>query len=83
MSGGHFDYIQYRLERMADEIENDAIERDDWRIRHLSDCLRAVAKMLNAYDYYLCGDYGYETFKEEFDAYSRGCKRARGNEESD
>ena len=81
MSGGYFDWEQNRLERLADDIENDTIEQDDWRVRQLSDCLRTVAKLLNAYDYYLCGDYSYETFKEEFDAYSRRCERTRQHKE--
>lgn len=35
MSGGHFDYKQYEIENIADEIEqiildNDSEEKDDW-----------------------------------------------------
>ena len=35
MSGGHFDYVQYRIEEVAEEIsamvdENDNTDKDDW-----------------------------------------------------
>jgi signal transduction histidine kinase len=73
MSGGYFDYIQYRLIQLEDEIENillhgDPKEKftDDVKdsIMDLLPKLKEVRKRIHHLDYYLEDDYGIETYLE-------------------
>ena len=74
MSGGHFDYIQYRIDDAANEIER----RIEWdgcyspetiaRFKIAADTLRIAAKMLNRVDWLLSDDDGEDTFCSRWDA---------------
>lgn len=77
MSGGHFEYSNYTLDRIADDIEV-AIENndkpDEWGYTHdypleiieifrlATMDLRRLSKIVHHIDYLLSGDYGEDTF---------------------
>ena len=77
MSGGAFNYAQFQLMQMADDIEQHIIinnvtdewgNRPDYSEETLEQFRIAVAKLREAYvyvqriDYLLCGDDGEDTF---------------------
>jgi uncharacterized phage infection (PIP) family protein YhgE len=81
MSGGHFNYNQYRLTQIADDLQN-AIDNndieDDWGYKYnyskeTLDKFRATVKELkelaikvNRIDYLLSGDDGEESFHQRW-----------------
>jgi hypothetical protein len=73
MSGGYFDYIQYRLIQLEDEIEHLLINGDPKEkftdevkdsIIDLLPKLKEVRQRIHHLDYYLEDDYGIETYLE-------------------
>lgn len=78
MSGGHYDYIQYRFNEAADQLEQDIINceksnKDDWNnfsqetINKFKEALVIIKKsgiMLHRIDWLLSGDDGEEDFHE-------------------
>lgn len=73
MSGGHFDYIQYRLHQLYDEIDNLLLNQEPKEkftdevkdsIMVLLPKLKEVTKRIHHLDYYLEDDYGVETYLE-------------------
>jgi hypothetical protein len=75
MSGGRFDYKQFELQRIADDIEQfivDSEETDDWDYKYKDETIdefkRAVAMLRKAYiyvqriDWLVCGDDNESTF---------------------
>ena len=73
MSGGYFDYIQYRLIQLEDEIEHliyNGIPKEKFTdevkvsIITLLPKLKEVRKRIHHLDYYLEDDYGVETYLE-------------------
>lgn len=82
MSGGHFDYNQYRLDDIADQIERDLNRRGkvtDWgttfvipkdianKMVETIVMLRKCGKMVHAIDWFMSGDTGDDSFREEWD----------------
>lgn len=81
MSGGHFDYNQYRIADIADQIERDLrtigktneygviidIPSDiaDKMLETLAS-LRKCENMVHAIDWYMSGDTGDDSFREEW-----------------
>jgi len=74
MSGGHFDYVQYRIDDAAGVIERQI----DWsgeeytaetleRFRIAAETLRRAAKMLHRVDWLLSDDDGEDTFCARWD----------------
>jgi len=73
MSGGYFDYIQYRLIQLEDEIKH-LIDNGDPKEKFTDDVkdsimdllpkLKEVRKRIHHLDYYLEDDYGIETYLE-------------------
>lgn len=69
MSGGAFDYIQYRFEEIAEQIERFALDYDDdcrdevlARFRIAAETVRNAAKAINRVDWLVSGDDGPESF---------------------
>lgn len=54
MSGGYLEYSSYHLEEVAYNV-------DDLEIKQL---IFDLSKFLHDYDYYMSGDYGYDTYLE-------------------
>jgi len=80
MSGGHFDYKQYVLEDIADEINSVISENEEnynfsketiSKFTETEKTVRAAAKMLHRVDWLICGDDGEDSFhanwKEDMD----------------
>ena len=81
MSGGHFDYQQYRLEDMADEIRNLIAlnesqtynEEEKYssetiaKFLEADKTLRLAAVMVQRIDWLVSGDDGEESFHERWD----------------
>jgi hypothetical protein len=79
MSGGHFDYREYRLNEVADELEDVLAFPDSYcigaepttsNIAKLRDECRKLFKLIKSADYMLSADSG----EDEFNAV---CKKAR------
>lgn len=83
MSGGHFDYNQYRISDIADQIEHDlsrigkkndygdTVEIPDYissKMFETITILRKCEKMVHAIDWYMSGDTGDDSFMEEWKA---------------
>ena len=74
MSGGHFDYKQYELGQIADEIES-LMNSDDYRFKSKTldkfdeavDLLRMSAVMVNRIDWLVSGDDGEDSFIQRWD----------------
>jgi hypothetical protein len=81
MSGGHFDYVQYRLSSVVDQIQelidnNNVV--DEWgyatnyseeTLDKFREAIKAVDKarnMIHRIDYLVSGDDGEETFNERW-----------------
>ena len=71
MSGGHFDYVQYRIAQAADEVEQDIRKYGkDFSSEIISKmgetehCLRRASEMLQRVDWLISGDDGEDTFHE-------------------
>ena len=72
MSGGHFDYNQYRCEEIADDIErliarNNFSEETLAKFRLAAETCRLAAKMAQRVDWLASGDDGEETFHQRWD----------------
>lgn len=77
MSGGHFDYAQYKLEYIADEIRNlialnnnqEANYSDETIAKFLEadKMLRVAAVMVQRIDWLVSGDDGEESFHKRWD----------------
>jgi hypothetical protein len=81
MSGGHFDYIQYRLHGVVDQIQelidNNNVE-DEWgyatnyseeTLDKFREAIKVVDKarnMIHRIDYLVSGDDGEDTFNERW-----------------
>lgn len=75
MSGGHFDYVQYRIDDAANEIERQATwVGSDYqpvtlaRFTEAAATLRLAAKMLHRVDWLLSDDDGEESFHKRWQA---------------
>jgi Asp-tRNA(Asn)/Glu-tRNA(Gln) amidotransferase A subunit family amidase len=81
MSGGHFNYDQYRITQMAEDIDtlirNNDKPDDDGYARNYSpetlkkfqeavDTLKAAHAMVQRVDWLVCGDDGEDTFHERW-----------------
>ena len=81
MSGGHFDYAQYKLEDMADEIRNlialnesPTFNKEEKysaetiaKFLDADKTLRAAAVMVQRIDWLVSGDDGEESFHKRWD----------------
>jgi hypothetical protein len=74
MSGGHFDYDQYRIDCIAEEIERIIINNKENRLyrqeieNHFREALihlKKAAIYTHCIDYLVSGDYGDDTFLDE------------------
>jgi len=72
MSGGHFNYQQFRLEDIASEID-ELIERQEYGVEIIekfklaAKTLRTAQRMAHRIDYLVSGDDGEETFLERWE----------------
>jgi len=72
MSGGEYNYIQYQLKDVADEIEH-LLEKEDYspetvrKIKIAADTVAKAAIMITRIDYLVCGDDGEESFHKRWD----------------
>jgi len=72
MSGGHFDYQQFRLNDIATEID-ELIARNEYpkditeKFKQTSRKLKKAASMVQRIDYLVCGDDGEESFRERWE----------------
>jgi uncharacterized protein YqgV (UPF0045/DUF77 family) len=82
MSGGHFDYIQYKLHGVVDQIQelidNNNI-KDEWgyannyseetldKFREAIEIINKAHNMIHRIDYLVSGDDGEETFNEKME----------------
>lgn len=87
MSGGHFDYAQYQIEQIADQLRRDIKNNDkenDFGYKYgfspltlsklcvCADIIEAAAKLANAVDWLYSGDDGEETFAEKYQTEMEG-----------
>ena len=94
MSGGAFDYQNYRLDDISQEIQHRLAHRkkkdeDGWtynldpqaatRLRFLQKILKILSDTLYSADYLLCGDYGTDEFVKDFDRDLKKIKKLSGN----
>lgn len=74
MSGGYFDYIQFRIESVQEELERivtceshifqeDSIEK----FKEASRCLERAAIMVNRIDWFLSGDDSEKSFNNRWE----------------
>lgn len=84
MSGGHFDYNQYRCQDMAGDIDESL---DEWgdrkgrgypseiieKFREASHALRQAGEMAQRVDWLVSGDDGYDSFLERWEEEVRLC----------
>ena len=61
MRGGRFDYREYALIDIADEIDKENIKYG----KDIADLLREVYKLVHSLDYWLSGDIGEKEFEEK------------------
>jgi hypothetical protein len=81
MSGGHFDYVQYRISQVADEVAQEILNnnvKDDWghshdyseetleKFRLCVKLLKETHIMLQRIDYLISGDDSEETFHKRW-----------------
>ena len=74
MSGGEFDYIQFRLDETAERLEELAFEfkcdgRTIDRINKAAIIVRRAAKAIHMVDWLVSGDDSEETFHEKWDEF--------------
>jgi hypothetical protein len=74
VSGGHFNYVQYKMDDAANEIERhvrwggECLKPETLaRFQAAVDTLRTAAKMLHRVDWLLSDDDGEETFLARWD----------------
>jgi len=58
MSGGHWDYIQFKIDEIAEELNPNILIEE----RELGKLLKDLSKVINDCDYWKCGDYSEEDF---------------------
>lgn len=90
MSGGHFDYVQYKIGQAADEVEQEILNnsvKDEWgysndyseetlaKFKECQKTLQKAAAMLQRVDWLISGDDGEETFHERWK--EDGCDERR------
>ena len=63
MSGGHWDYINYRIEEIANELDPKAKLKEE---REFGRILRDVAELLHSAEWWKSGDTSEESFIEEW-----------------
>jgi len=78
MSGGHYDYESYHVDRFAESVNNDIVKEcwndlDLIRTEEVKQALidsysvlKRAAELAHAIEWLLSGDYGNETFLVEF-----------------
>lgn len=73
MSGGHFDYLQYRIEEAASgvdrwvELYGEELSKETLTKLHLTrDILATVANMLQRVDWFISGDDSEESFNRRW-----------------
>ena len=70
MSGGRFDYNQYRLTEIADQIEQEIADNTEFSKKTIQELTKAVELIRTAQiyahriDWLLCGDDSEDTFHE-------------------
>lgn len=82
MSGGHFDYVQYHIDRIADEVDqlirsNGKPDEDGWmynyspetiaRFREGLMCLKRAAIYAQRIDWLVSGDDGEDDFEKRLE----------------
>jgi hypothetical protein len=71
MSGGEYNYVQYRLQDVASDIEH-LLERTDLseetmrKIKIAANTVSAAAIMIQRVDYLVCGDDGEDSFNKRW-----------------
>jgi hypothetical protein len=91
MSGGHWGYVQYKIEEAADEIRRMSLEirvvdkentfetgyPDNVRNIYAEawPIVKAAAKIIHAIDWEICGDTGYDTMIPEVEKALRSIKK--------
>lgn len=78
MSGGHFDYIQFRIDEAATDVgvlvkANNYPPEVIEKFKEAQLTLRKAATMLNRVDYLVSGDDGEESFMKRWDDDLRKC----------
>jgi hypothetical protein len=73
MSGGHFDYIQYRMENVADQIRREITRHDfpaeiNARFEQAAQATELAAKMVQRVDWLLSDDDGEDSFMSRWNA---------------
>ncbi len=74
MSGGAFDYLQFRIDDCAFDVKQKVVDYDKTcteqtlvRIKKCADSLEKVGKMLQRVDYFVAGDDGEESFNRRWE----------------
>ena len=89
MSGGHFDYEQYRITQVADDVSQvirkygkDFFFSSETisKMGETEHCLRRASEMLQRVDWFISGDDGEDTFHERWEEEVRKCKCTIGKE---
>ena len=66
MSGGFFEYENYKLNSWVDQIKcENRKNKGGVEEKKLAEILEDLESVLKSYDYWKCGDYGKEEFKDE------------------
>jgi hypothetical protein len=74
MSGGSFDYDDYHISQIANQIEEHIVQNNKeqtyspetiQRLNEAVDLLRKAAVLVHRIDYLLAGDHGEDSFHEE------------------
>jgi hypothetical protein len=73
MSGGHFDYQQFRMEEVAEDLDNIIANFSDTyssetlaKFKEASEHIRKASRMLHRVDWLHCGDDGEESFHKHW-----------------
>ncbi len=73
MSGGEFDYLQFRIDDCAIDVKQKVVDYDKTctkqtlaRINECAETLEKAGKMLQRVDYFVAGDDGEESFNRRW-----------------
>lgn len=66
MSGGHWDYIQDRIDDIADELNPKSKSKEE---KELGKLLKDLVEVIHSADYYYCGDYGFDSFEKSWNKF--------------